>query len=278
MKASAKKAETSANNSGAVKARRLEGKIALVTGAAGGLGQGVASRLALEGAAVAVHYRSQAQQAALLVREIRNAGGVASAYRADLTKPRQVRAMLSKIKSELGAPDILVNNAAVFFPGDLATFNPQQFAAMRAINVDGVIHVTKAVVGGMIKWGCGRIVNLTSVAGTGTAFQGTTFYAATKAALAILTRRFAMDLGPHGITVNAVAPGYILVGMNTRGKKQKEIDAACKMVIPRTMMRRVGWAEDIAAAVAYLVSPEAGYVTAQVLTVDGGRLDYISHT
>jgi len=86
-----------------------------------------------------------------------------------------------------------------------------------------------------------------------------------------------MDLGPLGITVNAVAPGYILVGMNTRGRKQKDIEAASNVVVPKTMMRRVGVAEDIASAVAYLVSPQAGFVTAQVLTVDGGRMDYISH-
>ncbi len=260
-----------------VKSGRLEGKIALVTGAPGGIGSGVAMRLAAEGATVAIHYRTRAKEAAQLVEEIRSAGGTAKAYRADVTKPKQVQSMVAKITAELGALDILVNNAAVFVPGDLADFNPKQFAAMRAINVDGVVHVTKAVVDGMVKAGSGRIVNLTSVAGSGTALEGTTFYAATKAAVAMLTRRFAMDLGPHGITVNAVAPGYILVGMNTHGKKQKDIDVACKMVIPKTMMRRVGWAEDIAAAVAYLVSPEAGYVTAQILTVDGGRLDYICH-
>jgi 3-oxoacyl-[acyl-carrier protein] reductase len=275
MKTSSKKsASTSAD---AVKARRLESRIALVTGAAGGIGSAVAKRLAAEGAAVAVHYRTRGQEAAEWVREIRAAGGVARAYRADVTNPRQVRAMVDKIKSELGAPEILVNNAAIFSPADLGTFDLAQFEKMQATNVHGVVNVTQAVVDGMIKQSFGRIVNLTSVAGIGTAFPGTTFYGATKAALAILTRRFAMDLGPHGITVNAVAPGYILVGMNTRGRKQKDIDATAKTIIPRTMMRRVGWGEDIAAAIAYLVSPEAGYVTAQVLTVDGGRLDYISH-
>jgi 3-oxoacyl-[acyl-carrier protein] reductase len=86
-----------------------------------------------------------------------------------------------------------------------------------------------------------------------------------------------MELGPFGITVNAVAPGYILVGMNTRGKAQEEIEATAKLVAAKTMMRRVGVGEDIAAAVAYLASPTAGFVTAQVLTVDGGRMDYIGH-
>lgn len=256
---------------------RLAGKVALVTGASGGIGSGIAIRLALEGAAVAVHYHAQAREAASVVEQIQSAGGVASAFQADVTKPKQVQAMVVKIAAALGKPDILVNNAGVMWPADLATFNPSQFEKMRATNVDGAINVTRAVVDGMKRSRFGRIANITSVAGIGTAFPGTTFYAATKAALAILTRRFAMDLGPHGITVNAVAPGYILVGMNTRGRKQKEINAASSVVVPRTMVRRVGVAEDIASAVAYLVSPEAGYVTAQVLTVDGGRMDYISH-
>ena len=258
-------------------AGRLAGRVALVTGASGGIGRGIAIRLGIECAAVAVHYRNQAREAKSVVEEIRSAGGTARVFQADVTKPKQVQTMVARIRAELGTPDLLVNNAGVMWPADLATFNPAQFEKMRATNVDGAINVTRAVVDGMKKLRFGRIVNITSVAGIGTAFPGTTFYAATKAALAILTRRFAMDLGPHGITVNAVAPGYILVGMNTRGRKQKEIEAASSVVVPRTMVRRVGVAEDIASAVAYLVSPEAGYVTAQVLTVDGGRMDYISH-
>jgi 3-oxoacyl-[acyl-carrier protein] reductase len=255
----------------------LEGRVALVTGASGGIGRAVALRLALEGAAVAVHYRKQAGEAASLAEEIRSAHGIAELVRADVSKPKDVQAMVAKIAAKLGPIDILVNNAGVAYPADLGSFNPAQFKQMRAINVDGVIHVTRAVVEGMKKSGFGRIVNITSVAGIGTAFPGTTFYAATKAAVAILTRRFAMELGPFGITVNAVAPGYILVGMNTRGKAQEEIEATAKLVAAKTMMRRVGVGEDIAAAVAYLASPTAGFVTAQVLTVDGGRMDYIGH-
>jgi 3-oxoacyl-[acyl-carrier protein] reductase len=143
--------------------------------------------------------------------------------------------------------------------------------------VDGVIHVTRAVVDGMKRSRSGRIVNITSVAAMGTAFAGTTFYAATKAEVAILTRRFALELGPSGITVNAIAPGYILTGMNTHGKTPVEIEAAANLMAAKTMLRRVGAAEDIASAVAFLVSPAAGFITAQILAVDGGRMDYISH-
>jgi 3-oxoacyl-[acyl-carrier protein] reductase len=255
----------------------LQGKVALVTGASGGIGRAIAWRLAQDGAAVAIHYHRQADEATALAREIRSAHGIAELVRADVSKPKDVQAMVAKIAAKLGPIDILVNNAGVAYPADLGSFNPAQFKQMQAINVDGVIHVTRAVVEGMKKSRFGRIVNITSVAGIGTALPGTTFYAATKAAAAILTRRFAMELGPFGITVNAVAPGYILVGMNTRGKAQEEIEATAKLVAAKTMMRRVGVGEDIAAAVAYLASPTAGFVTAQVLTVDGGRMDYIGH-
>ncbi len=255
----------------------LGGKVALVTGASGGIGRAIAVRLAKEGAAVAIQYRKQAREAATVAEEIRSAGGVAMVVRADVSKPREVRAMVAKITAELGAPDVLVNNAGLAFLADLDQFDAAQFARMRATNVDGVIHTTRAVVGGMKKRGYGRIVNITSVAGIGTAFAGTTFYAATKAAVTVLTRRFAMELGPSGITVNAIAPGYILTGMNTRGKTPAEIDAAREVMASRSMLRRVGAGEDIAAAVAFLASPAAGFITAQSLTVDGGRMDYIGH-
>jgi 3-oxoacyl-[acyl-carrier protein] reductase len=257
--------------------RILEGRVALVTGASRGIGRAVALRLALEGAAVAVNYRTRAKEAASVVADIRSANGVAEAIRADVSKPKDVQAMVALIKADLGPPDILVNNAAVMYPADLDSFDSAQMERMRATNVDGVINVTRAIVDGMKDRGFGRIVNVTSIAGTGTAFPGTTFYAATKAAVALLTRRFALELGPFGITVNAVAPGFIMTDMNTGGRTQSEIEATSESVVARTMMRRVGMPEDIAAGVAFLVSPAAGFVTAQVLTIDGGRIDYIGH-
>src|SRR5690349_20624515 len=144
---------------------------------------------------------------------------------------------------------------------------------MRRTNVDGLVNVTRAVVPGMQARGFGRVVNLTSIAAFGTAMDGTTFYAATKAAVSVLTRRFAMELGPHGVTVNAVPPGFILTDMAKSGRGPEDF----ARIADKTMLKRVGKPEDIAHAVAFLCSPESGFITAQILTVDGGRMDYIGH-
>jgi 3-oxoacyl-[acyl-carrier protein] reductase len=181
--------------------------------------------------------------------------------------------MARHVAAELGDVDILVNNAGVSYPGDLADFDVDRVERMRRVNVDGLVSATRAVVDGMKARGFGRIVNVTSVAALGTAMTGTTFYAATKAAVVVLTRRFALELGPHGVTVNAVAPGFVLTDMAAAGRTEADFAA----VAAKAMVRRVGQPEDVANAVAFLASPESGFITAQVLTVDGGRMDYIGH-
>jgi len=255
----------------------LEGKTALVTGAARGIGRAIALGLAREGAAVGINFRERAEPAESLAGEIRNAGGKALPVAADIADTRAVRVMVEKIERELGAIEILVNNAGVFRRGDLADFDYREMEGMRRTNVDGLVNATRAVVPGMQARGFGRIVNLTSIAAHGTAMAGTTFYAATKAAVSVLTRRFAMELGAHGITVNAVAPGFIVTEMVTAGRTPEEVTAATSQIAAKAMVRRVGSPEDIAHAVAFLVSPESGFITGQILTVDGGRIDYISH-
>ena len=242
----------------------LEGRNALVTGASRGIGRAVALRLAREGARVGINFRERAAEAEAVAAE---AGRGAVALQADIADPAEVRAMLERF----GPADILINNAGMFARGDLSDFDFSRMDRMRRTNVDGLVYVTRAVVDGMRAGGFGRIVNLTSVAAHGTMMAGTTFYAATKAAVSVLTRRFAMELGPHGITVNAIAPGFILTDMAGSDPGQIERVAA------KAMMRRVGQPEDIANAVAFLCSPDSGFITAQILTVDGGRMDYITH-
>jgi 3-oxoacyl-[acyl-carrier protein] reductase len=246
-------------------------RVALITGASRGIGRAIALRLARDGAAVAVNYRERRDQADEVVEAISRAGGRAVAIAADVANAVDCARLVQTARQALGPIDILVNNAGVFRKGDLDDFDLAQMEGMRNVNVDGLIRVTRAVAGDMKARRWGRIVNVASIAGIGTSTAGTTFYAATKAAVITLTRRFALELGPHGTTVNAIAPGFIATDMAAQSGANFDAIAA------RAMMRRVGTPDDIAAAAAFLVSEDAGFITAQVLTVDGGRTDFIAH-
>jgi 3-oxoacyl-[acyl-carrier protein] reductase len=250
---------------------------ALVTGASRGLGRAIASRLAREGAAVCVNYVARRSEAEALAHEIRAAGGRAIAVGADVGDPAQVEKMMEVVQAELGPVSVLVNNAGALYRATLETFDAASVERMRRTNVDGLIHVTRAAVLGMKERCYGRIVNLGSIAGHGTSLPGTAFYAATKAAVVTLTRRFALELGPYGITVNAVAPGFIETDMVKEDRTHEEHAALIQTIKDHSMVGRVGNPEDIAHVVAFLASPESGFITAQVITVDGGRIDYIGH-
>ena len=252
-------------------------QVAVVTGGARGLGRATARLLAQRGAAVCVNYAARADAAEAMVAEIAAAGGRAIAVAADVADPAAVEAMVARTEAKLGPVTILVNNAGMAWQGTLDTYDEEQVARMRRVNVDGVIHATRAVIGTMRTRRYGRIVNVASIAAIGTALAGNAFYAATKAEVVILTRRFALELGEHGITVNAVAPGFVRTDMTQGGRGAADWQATEQRFAALTMMGRVGEPEDIANAVVFLASPESGWITAQVLTVDGGRMDYIGH-
>ena len=227
-------------------------QVALVTGSARGIGRATALLLAKRGAAVCVNYATHAEAAEELVAAIVAAGGRAIAALADVAEPAAVEAVVARTEQELGVLTILVNNAGVSWQGTLDNYDPEQVARMRRINVEGVIHGARAVIGGMRKRRYGRIVNVSSVAAIGTALPGNAFYAATKAEVAILTKRFAMELGPHNITVNAVAPGFVRTDLTRGGRGAGDWQATEERFAAKAMMGRIGEPGDIANAIAFL--------------------------
>jgi 3-oxoacyl-[acyl-carrier protein] reductase len=252
-------------------------QVAVVTGGSRGLGRASVRALAARGAAVCINYTANSGAAEDLAAELRAAGGRAITARADVADAAAVDAMIKRAEAELGPVTILVNSAGIGWLRMLEEWDAEGFARLRAVNVDGVIHATRAIAPLMRARRYGRIVNISSIASFGTRMPGNAFYAASKAEVNILTRRFAMELGRDGITVNAVAPGFVRTDMTQGGKSEEEwakIDAQFSAL---TMTGRVGEPEDIANAVAFLADPASGWLTAQVLTVDGGRMDYIGH-
>ena len=251
--------------------------MALVTGGSRGIGRAIAERLAAEGAAVAVNYRSRAEEAAEVVSQIKREGRQALAVQADVALRSEVDAMVDRVSDELGPVEILVNNAGLLATGTLLDYDPDEFDRMWRVNVNGVLHATAAAAPGMIERRYGRVVNLSSIASVGTAVAGTTLYAATKGAVQILTKRFALELGPSGITVNAVLPGLIITDMVSEGHTDQEMQQAADRASAKSLLGRVGETDDIASVVAFLASDESSFMTGQYLTADGGRTDFLTH-
>jgi NAD(P)-dependent dehydrogenase (short-subunit alcohol dehydrogenase family) len=252
-------------------------QVAIVTGGSRGLGRAISIHLAAQGVSICVNYTAQPEPAEALVKELRAKGISAIAVRADVSDAAHVQALVEQTEAELGPTTILINNAGISVPATLETYDEEALDRMRRVNVNGVINTVRATMMGMKARGYGRIVNISSNAAIGTALSGTTFYGATKAEVLILTKRFALELGRSGITVNAVCPGWIVTDMACGSATEEEFSTRVAEMQERTMVGRVGAPDDIAAAVAFFASPESSFTTAQVLTVDGGRKDYIGH-
>jgi 3-oxoacyl-[acyl-carrier protein] reductase len=245
---------------------RFEKQVAIVTGAGRGIGHAIAVRLANEGARVASVSRSDAN-AQRTADEINAArANAARAYAVDVADHAAVHQISARILDEFGRIDILINNAGVTRDGLSMRMSIEDWETVIDTNLKGAFSFTQAVMRSMIKQRSGRIINISSIAGlTGNAGQAN--YAASKAGLIGLTKTLARELASRGITVNAVAPGFIVTDMTDVLSDQIK-----EAILPRIPLGKFGEGEDIAAAVAFLAAPEAKYITGQVLTVDGGMV------
>ncbi|MFI7610844.1 SDR family NAD(P)-dependent oxidoreductase [Nonomuraea terrae] len=242
----------------------LAGKAALVTGGSRGIGEATALRLADEGADVAITYVSSAEQAKSVVSRIEQRGARGAAFASDQADPEQAASLVDKVMAAFGRLDILVNNAGIFVTGpiDAAETDLEAMDRQYAVNVAGVVAVTRAAAKVMGEGG--RIVSLSSTAADRAVFPNLGDYSATKAAITAYTRAWARDLGRRGITVNAVQTSSISTDMNP------DVGSFADMQRSMNALGRFGRPEEMAAAIAFLAGPEAGFVTGATLNVDGG--------
>ena len=242
----------------------LMGQTALVTGASRGIGKAVALELAAAGATVAVNYANSNAGADAVVAEITAKGGSAYAVQADVSQEEEVNALVEAVIKRSGSLDVLVNNAGITRDGLLMRMKTSDWQAVINLNLTGVFLCTRAVTRPMLKQKRGRIVNITSVVGLmGNAGQAN--YAAAKAGVIGFTRSSAKELASRGITVNAVAPGFIATDMTK--------DLQAEALLAAIPLGRYGEVAEVAGAVRFLAAdPAAAYITGQVLQVDGGLL------
>lgn len=242
---------------------RLSGKVALVTGGSRGIGAAIVQRLASEGATVIFTYQSSVDAANELVARIEAGGGTAVAIQANSAEPAEIEAAVTQAAERFGRIDILVNSAGVLSLGMVDDYPLADFDHAYAVNVRAAFVAVKAALPHMDAGG--RIVVIGSTAAERAGFPGTSVYCMSKAAVAGLVLGLARDLGPRGITVNVVQPGPTATDM-TGDESMRE------MLLPMLPVGRIGTGADVASLVAYLASPEAGYVNGSALTIDGGFL------
>jgi 3-oxoacyl-[acyl-carrier protein] reductase len=248
---------------------RLVDRVALVTGGSGGIGEAICRALAGAGAVVALHYHSHADAADRIATDLRQAGHRAEVFQADVTSAEGARALVAEVIRRMGRLDILVNNAGITIGGqDLVEVSLDDWRRVLEVNLDSVFYMCRAAVPHLRQQGGGGIVNIASNV-VNTLPPGSAAYACSKAGVVALTKVLSKEEARHGIRVNAVSPGIIHAGMGVGALERRppEVRERFLKTIP---MQRTGGAEEVAAAVVFLVTDEASYVTGQHLSVNGG--------
>lgn len=244
--------------------RELEGKVSLVTGASRGLGKAIALKLASLGSKVAVNYIASDEQANKVLKEIESLGVEVMPVKANVADTAAVKTMFREITSRWGKVDILVNNAGITRDTLLLRMSDEAWDNVININLRGAYLCTKAALRYMVGQPGGRIINISSLAGLmGNAGQAN--YSASKAGLIAFTKSIAQEVGSLNITVNAIAPGFIVTEMTDKLPQENK-----DMILSRIALKRFGQPEDVAELVAFLASERGGYITAQVIAIDGG--------
>ncbi|MSU79033.1 MAG: 3-oxoacyl-ACP reductase FabG [Gemmataceae bacterium] len=243
---------------------RLKDQVAIVTGGSRGIGRGIVKAFAAEGAKVAFIYKGNQAAADSLVAEVAQAGGIAKAFQCDVTNFDDAEKVVEAIEKDLGLVNILLNNAGVIRDGLFVGMKLEEWNTVIQTNLGGVFNFCHAVAMKLARQRKGRIINISSVAADNSN-PGQTNYAASKGAVNSFTRALAVELAGRGVTVNAIAPGFIETDM-TENVRNKAGDLIKKMI----PMKRLGQAEDIAKVAVFLASADSGYITGQIIKVDGG--------